>query len=56
MERKTERVKERTRERNGEKERRKRVREREEEKVTWKEHMSVSSTLIMAPALSNSPQ
>lgn len=23
---------------------------------TWKEHMSVSSTLIMAPALSNSPQ
>ena len=24
--------------------------------VTWKEHMSESSTLIMAPALSNSPQ
>ena len=23
---------------------------------TWKEHMRVSSTLIMAPALSNSPQ
>ena len=23
---------------------------------TWKEHISVSSTLIMAPALSNSPQ
>lgn len=22
----------------------------------WKEHISVSSTLIMAPALSNSPQ
>lgn len=25
-------------------------------KRTWKEHISVSSTLIMAPALSNSPQ
>lgn len=24
--------------------------------LTWKEHISVSSTLIMAPALSNSPQ
>ena len=23
---------------------------------TWKEHMSVSSTLIIAPAFSNSPQ
>jgi len=26
------------------------------EKRTWKEHSSVSSTLIIAPALSNSPQ
>jgi len=25
-------------------------------KFTWKEHINVSSTLIMAPALSNSPQ
>jgi len=24
--------------------------------ATWNEHMSVSSTLIIAPALSNSPQ
>ena len=24
--------------------------------ITWKEHMSVSSTLIIPPALSNSPQ
>jgi len=27
-----------------------------EELVTWKEHINVSSTLIIAPALSNSPQ
>jgi hypothetical protein len=26
------------------------------ERRTWKEHNSVSSTLIIAPALSNSPQ
>ena len=26
------------------------------ERGTWKEHMRVSSTLIIAPALSNSPQ